>query len=56
MRAIRCLVAALLAAGLVTFATAQPQPGIPGFGGTDLTTLVLNNKDLQEELKVTDEQ
>src|SRR3954454_20116563 len=58
MRAIRCAVAALLAAGIVTVVGAQ-QPFRPGGGGGgfgDVNTLVLTNKVLQEELKVTDAQ
>jgi Spy/CpxP family protein refolding chaperone len=57
MRGIRCLVAAVLAAGIVTVVAAQPgrQPG--GFGqGQDTYMLVLTNKALQEEVKVTDAQ
>jgi hypothetical protein len=58
MRAIRCAVAALLAAGIVTVVGAQQpfRPGGGGGGGQDLNTLVLSNKGLQEELKVTDAQ
>jgi Spy/CpxP family protein refolding chaperone len=57
MRAIRCAVAALLAAGIVTVVGAQ-QPFRPGGGGGgfDVNTLILSNKVLQEELKVTDAQ
>jgi len=57
MRAIRCLVAALLAAGIVTVVAAQPggrQFG--GFGQQDTHVLILTNKALQEEVKVTDAQ
>lgn len=58
MRGIRCLVAAVLAAGIVTVVAAQPggrQQG--GFGqGQDTYMLVLTNKALQEEVKVTDAQ
>ncbi len=56
MRGIRCLVAAVLAAGIVTVVAAQPgrQPG--GFGQQDTYLLVLTNKALQEEVKVTDAQ
>lgn len=58
MRAIRCAVAALLVAGMVAVVGAQqPRPGGFGFGGGgDLTSLVLSNTALQEELKVTAEQ
>ena len=58
MRGIRCLLAAVLAAGIVTVVAAQPgrQFGGGGFGGQDTVLLVLNNKALQEEVKVTDEQ
>ncbi|MBP3956837.1 hypothetical protein J8F10_16305 [Gemmata sp. G18] len=56
MRAIRCLVAAVLAAGIVTVVAAQPGRGGGGFGGQDVTTLVLTNAALQEEIKVTDAQ
>jgi hypothetical protein len=56
MRAIRCFVAAVLAAAMVSVVAAQPGGfGFGGFGG-DLSLLVLSNKDLQEELKVTDAQ
>ncbi len=55
MRAIRCLVAAVLAAGIVTVVAAQqPGGGRGGFG--DVNTLVLTNAALQEELKVTADQ
>ena len=55
MRAIRCLVAAVLAAGLVTVVAAK-QP-VVGFGGAgDVNSLVLTNVTLQEDLKVTDAQ
>ncbi|MCS6864437.1 MAG: hypothetical protein RMJ56_11405 [Gemmataceae bacterium] len=57
MRAIRCFVAALLAAGMVTLVSAQPGPGFGfGFGGLDVTNAVLTNTDLQQEIKVTDQQ
>lgn len=58
MRGIRCLVAALLAAGIVTMVAAQPgrQPGGFGGGGQDTFVLVLNNTALQEEVNVTDAQ
>ncbi len=56
MRALRCFVAALLAAGMVSVVAAQPGGfNFGGFGG-DLSLMVLSNKDLQEELKVTEEQ
>ncbi|AWM39196.1 hypothetical protein GobsT_25170 [Gemmata obscuriglobus] len=56
MRAMRCMLAGLMAAVLVTVVAAQPggrQFG--GFGGGfgDVNTLVLTNAALQEELKVT---
>ncbi len=57
MRVIRCFVAALLAAGMVTLVSAQPGPGgFGGFGGIDVTTAVLTNTALQEEIKVSDDQ
>ncbi len=56
MRAIRCLVAALLAAGIVTVVAAQPGRGGFGFGGQDVNVLVLTNAALQEEIKLTDAQ
>lgn len=60
MRAMRCAVAAVLVAGIVAVVGAQParQPGGGGFGfgGGDLTSLVLSNEALQTELKVTAEQ
>ena len=56
MRAIRCLLAAVLAAGIVTVVAAQPGGGF-GFGGQqDVDTLVFTNTALQEEIKVTAEQ
>lgn len=57
MRASRFLAAAMFIAGVVLVVEAQ-QPRRPGggFGQLNVTTLVLNNKDLQAELKVTDEQ
>lgn len=55
MRAIRCLVAAVLAAGIVTVVAAQ-QPGGGRGGNQDVNTLVFTNAALQEELKVTDAQ
>jgi Spy/CpxP family protein refolding chaperone len=57
MRAVRGLLAAVLAAGIVTVVAAQPGGGF-GFGGgtQDTFVIVLNNKALQEEVKVTDEQ
>ena len=57
MRAIRCLLAAVLAAGIVTVVTAQ-QPG-GGFGGgqtQDVNVLNLTNAALQDEVKVTADQ
>jgi Spy/CpxP family protein refolding chaperone len=57
MRAVRGLLAAVLAAGIVTVVAAQPGGGF-GFGGgtQDTFITVLNNKALQEEVKITDEQ
>ena len=54
MRAIRCVVAAVLAAGIVAVVGAQPprQQGRGG-GGGDVNVLVLTNTALQEELKIT---
>ncbi|MDY3562516.1 hypothetical protein R5W23_003982 [Gemmata sp. JC673] len=57
MRAMRCMLAGLMAAVVVTVVTAQPggrQFG-GGFGGGfgDINTLVLTNAALQEEIKVT---
>ena len=56
MRGIRCLVAAVLAAGIVTVVAAQPGGGFGGFGGGDTTMLVVTNTALQEEVKLTDAQ
>lgn len=58
MRAVRGLLAAVLAAGIVTVVAAQPgrQPGGFGGGTQDTFITVLNNKALQEEVKVTDAQ
>jgi hypothetical protein len=55
MRAIRCLLAAVLAAGIVTVVAAQPNFGGRG-GGEDVDTLVFTNAALQEEIKITGEQ
>jgi Spy/CpxP family protein refolding chaperone len=56
MRASRFLAVALFVAGAVLVVEAQqPRRGGGGFG-LDPTVLVVNNKDLQEELKVTDAQ
>jgi hypothetical protein len=52
MRAIRCLLAAVLAAGIVTVVAAQPGGGF-GFGGQDVDILVFSNTALQDEIKVT---
>ncbi|MBY0460518.1 MAG: hypothetical protein K2V38_24650 [Gemmataceae bacterium] len=56
MRAIRCVLAAVLAAGIVTVVAAQPG----GFGGFrapgDVTSLVTTNTALQDELKLTADQ
>ena len=63
MRAIRCAVVVLLVAGIVAVVGAQPprqQGGRGGFGfgfgGGDVSTLVLTNAALQDELKITDAQ
>jgi len=58
MRAIRCLLAAVLAAGIVTVVAAQQPGGGFGFGGggNDVNTLVFTNAALQEDLKVTADQ
>lgn len=57
MRAIRCCVAALLAAGIVTMVAAQPgRQGRIGFGQQDTYLLVLTNTALQDEVKATDAQ
>jgi len=54
MRAIRCALAAVLAAGIVTVVAAQPGGGRFGGGGqTDVNVLVLTNAALQDEIKVT---
>ena len=52
MRAIRCVLAAVLAAGIVTVVAAQPGRQ-QGGGGQDVSTLVFTNAALQEEIKVT---
>jgi hypothetical protein len=56
MRAIRCAIAALLAAGIVAMVGAQQPNRQRGGGGGDVYALVLTNKALQEELKITDAQ
>lgn len=58
MRAFRCFLAALLAAGIVTMVAAQPGRfgGFGGFGGTDVESLVFTNAALQQEVKLTDAQ
>ncbi len=58
MRAFRCFLAALLAAGIVSMVTAQPGGfgGFGGFRGGDVDSLVLTNTALQEEIKLTDAQ
>lgn len=56
MRAIRCMLAAFLAAGIVTVVAAQPGAGGFGRGGGDVETLVFTNAALQEEIKLTDAQ
>lgn len=55
MRGIRCAVAAILAAGIVTMVAAQPGGGFGGGFGfvQDPYTLVLTNAALQEEVKIT---
>lgn len=57
MRASRWIMVALFAVSAVVVVEAQ-QPGrqFGGFGGVNVYSAVLNNKDLQAELKVTDEQ
>jgi hypothetical protein len=55
MRAFRCFLAALLAAGIVSMVVAQPG-GFGGFGTPDVENLVLTNTALQEEIKLTDAQ
>jgi hypothetical protein len=55
MRATRFALAAALAVGMVGIVSAQPGGGF-GFGGNDTTVLLLTNKALQEELKITDTQ
>lgn len=55
MRAMRGMLAGLMAAAIVTAVAAQPGGG--RFGGTqDVNALVLTNAALQEDLKVTDAQ
>lgn len=56
MRAVRGLLAAVLAAGIVTVVAAQPGGRFGGFGTQDTFVTVLTNKDLQTEVKVTDAQ
>jgi Spy/CpxP family protein refolding chaperone len=59
MRASRFLMVGLFLAGAVAVIEAQQprQPGgFGGFGRGGLTTQVITNKDLQEELKITDAQ
>lgn len=57
MRASRWIMVALFAVSAVVVVEAQ-QPGrqFGGFGGVNVYNAVLNNKDLQAELKVTDDQ
>jgi hypothetical protein len=50
------MLAAFLAAGIVTVVAAQPGTGGFGRGGGDVETLVFTNAALQEELKITDAQ
>lgn len=55
MRAMRfVIVGVLLAAGMVAVVTAQPGGGFGGFGGGPQT--LVNNKAVQEALKMTEEQ
>lgn len=58
MRATRFGLAVVLATGMVGIVSAQPGGGFGfgGFGGNDTAALVLTNKALQEELKITDTQ
>jgi len=57
MRISRWIMVALFAISAVVVVEAQqPRPGGGGFGGVNVYTAVLSNKDLQEELKITDEQ
>jgi Spy/CpxP family protein refolding chaperone len=57
MRASRWIMVALFVVGAVVVVEAQqPRQGGGGFGGVNVYTAALTNKDLQTELKVTDEQ
>ena len=57
MRAFRCFLAALLAAGIVSMVTAQPGGGFGGgFGTPDVESLVMTNTAMQEDIKLTDAQ
>jgi Spy/CpxP family protein refolding chaperone len=56
MRAFRCFLAALLAAGIVSMVTAQPGGFGGGFGTPDVESLVMTNAALQQEVKITDAQ
>jgi Spy/CpxP family protein refolding chaperone len=57
MRASRWIMVALFAVSAVVVVEAQqPRPGGGAFGGVNVYTSVLSNKDLQEDLKITDEQ
>jgi hypothetical protein len=58
MRAFRCLLAALLAAGIVSLVSAQPGGRFGGGfgGGGDVDSLVFTNAALQDEVKVTADQ
>jgi Spy/CpxP family protein refolding chaperone len=55
MRASRWIMVALFAVSVVVVVEAQ-QPRQGGFGQLNTTNLVVSNKDLQEELKITDAQ
>jgi Spy/CpxP family protein refolding chaperone len=56
MRGIRCVLAAVLAAGIVTVVAAQPGRQFGGFGPQDAFMLVATNTALQDEIKATDAQ
>jgi Spy/CpxP family protein refolding chaperone len=50
------MIALFVVSAVVVVEAQQPRRGGGGFGQINATTLVLSNKDLQAELKVTDEQ